>query len=60
MALTPECVGGYCSPEASIQVFVDGEAFSGDPAGIELADQSEIAIVIGSPPAEIPSTFPTT
>jgi hypothetical protein len=60
VALTPECVGGYCSPEASIQVFVDGEAFSGDPAGIELADQSEIAIVIGSPPAEIPSTFPTT
>jgi hypothetical protein len=60
VALTPECVGGYCSPEASIKVFVDGEAFSGDPSDIELADQSEIAIVIGSPPAEIPSTFPTT
>jgi hypothetical protein len=59
VALTPQCVGGYCSPEASIQVYVDGEAFNGDPAGIELADQSEIAIVIGSPPAEIPSTFPT-
>ena len=27
VALTPECVGGYCSPDASIQVFVDGEAF---------------------------------
>jgi hypothetical protein len=39
-------------------VFVDGEAFSGDPADIELADQLEIAIVIGSPPEEIPSEFP--
>ena len=58
MALTPECVGGYCSPDASIQVFVDGEAFSGDPADIELADQLEIAVVIGSPPEEIPSEFP--
>ena len=58
VALTAECVGGYCSPDASIQVFVDGETFSGDPADIELADQSEIAIVIGSPPEEIPSEFP--
>ena len=58
VALTAECVGGYCSPDASIQVFVDGETFSGDPADIELADQLEIAIVIGSPPEEIPSEFP--
>ena len=58
VALTPECVGGYCSSDASIQVFVNGEVFSGDPADIELADQLEIAIVIGSPPEEIPSEFP--
>lgn len=25
------CVGGYCKPEASIQVFVDGDRFEGDP-----------------------------
>jgi len=55
---TAECVGGYCSPDASIQVFVDGNTFSGDPADIELADQLEIAIVIGSPPEEVPSEFP--
>lgn len=59
VALTADCVGGYCSPDASIEVFVDGETFSGDPAGIELADQLEIAIVIGSPPEEVPSEFPT-
>ena len=58
VALTAECVGGYCSPDASIQVFVDGNTFSGDPADIELADQLEIAIVIGSPPEEVPSEFP--
>ena len=59
VALTPECVGGYCSPDASIQVFVNGAAFDGDPAQIKLTDLLEIAIVIGLPPAEIPSRFPT-
>ena len=59
VALTPECVGGYCSPDATIQAFVNGKAFTGDPASIELADQTEIAIVIGTPPAVIPSAFPT-
>jgi hypothetical protein len=58
VTLTAQCVGGYCSPDASIQVFVDGEPFSGDPADIELADQLEIAIVIGTPPEEIPSEVP--
>jgi hypothetical protein len=58
--LTDTCVGGYCSPGASIQVFVDGETFSGNPANIQLEDQLEIAIVIGSPPEEVPSKFPET
>ena len=58
VALSPDCVGGYCSPDASIQVFVDGDPFEGDPTDIELTDQTEIAIVIGSPPDEIPSGFP--
>ena len=60
MELTDTCVGGYCSPGASIQVFVDGETFSGNPANIQLEDQLEIAIVIGSPPEEVPSEFPET
>jgi hypothetical protein len=58
VALTDACVGGYCSPEASIQVFVDGEPYGGDPADIQLTDQLGIAIVIGSPPEEVPSEFP--
>jgi hypothetical protein len=44
---------------AAIQVFLDGEPFDGDPADIQLTDLLEIAIVIGTPPAEIPSAFPT-
>jgi hypothetical protein len=49
------CVGGYCKPEASVLVYVDGRLYDGDPNEIELADQTEIAIVIGTPPVEIPS-----
>ena len=55
--LDPECVGGYCGPETTIGVYVDGEPYDGNPADIELVDEREIAIVIGSPPAEVPSTF---
>ena len=59
VALDARCVGGYCEPDATIQVFLDGELHEGNPAEIELTDGLEIAIVIGSPPAEIPSVFPT-
>jgi hypothetical protein len=59
VALSATCVGGYCSPYAAIHVFVDGKPFDGDPADIQLTDLLEIAIVIGTPPAEIPSAFPT-
>jgi hypothetical protein len=51
------CVGGFCKPEAPIAVFVDGERYEGDPAEIALEDGRQIAIVIGSPPSEIPSTY---
>jgi hypothetical protein len=59
VALDDRCVGGYCEPDASIQVFVNGTPYDGNPTDIQLADQTEIAIVIGTPPAEIPSEFPT-
>ena len=55
VALTDACVGEFCSPK-EIAFYVDGEPFTGDPAAIELTDQKEIAIVIGTPPAEIPKT----
>jgi hypothetical protein len=55
--LDQKCVGGYCKPAAPITIYVDGKPDTGDPRLIELEDKREIAIVIGSPPAEIPSTF---
>ncbi len=59
VALNPQCVGGYCTPSDTISFYVDGKPSIGDPTQIELADGREIAIVIGSPPAIIPSTFDT-
>lgn len=56
--LDKSCVGGYCKADAPIAIYVDGNPFSGDPRDIELSDLREIAIVIGSPPDEIPSEFP--
>jgi len=55
--LDADCVGGYCSPEASILVYVDGAQDDGNPADIELTDHKEIAIVIGTPPAEVPAKY---
>ncbi len=55
--LDGSCVGGYCKPGASVVVFVDGKRHRGNPAGIALASHEEIALVIGSPPSSIPSTY---
>jgi hypothetical protein len=55
--LDPKCVGGYCKPAAPISVYVDGDLYTGDPRQIQLEDRREIAIVIGTRPKVIPSTF---
>jgi hypothetical protein len=56
--LTPQCIGGYCKPAVPIKIYVDGKVETGDPTQIELSNLREIAIVIGTPPATIPSAFP--
>jgi hypothetical protein len=40
------------------KIYVDGKAYTGDVAKIELSDRREIAVVMGTPPDVIPSTFP--
>jgi hypothetical protein len=52
--LTSDCVATYCRPDTRIAVYIDGKQFTGDPTTIELTNMREIAIVIGTPPAEIP------
>jgi hypothetical protein len=55
--LTPDCVGGYCKPKVPIKIYVDGNVETGDPRQILLSNLREIAVVIGTPPARIPSKF---
>jgi hypothetical protein len=55
--LDERCVGGFCEPKAPIAVFVNGERYEGDPAGVALKDGTEIAIVIGSFPSVVPSAY---
>ena len=55
--LDSSCVGGYCKPAAPITIYVDGDPSSGDPRELKLEDKREIAIVIGTPPDDIPSSF---
>jgi hypothetical protein len=54
--LSSTCVGTYCKPATPIAIYVDGKAFTGNPQTIDLSDRLEIAIVIGTPPATIPSS----
>jgi hypothetical protein len=56
VTLSDTCVGEYCSPAKAIAIYIDGAAYTGNPREIQLADQREIAIVIGTPPAVIPRT----
>jgi hypothetical protein len=55
--LDASCVDEFCTPDVPVAVFVDGQRQSRDPADIVLRDGQEIAIVIGTPPEEIPDTF---
>lgn len=55
--LDESCVGEFCAPDVPIEVYVDGERYEGNPADIQLTDQKEIAIVIGSRPAEVPAIY---
>jgi hypothetical protein len=57
--MTATCVGQYCAPATPIQVYVNGQRSSGNPADISLTDRKEIAVVIGSAPKQIPSSFPS-
>ena len=50
-------VGTYKAPQTPIAFYVKGKQFTGDPTTIPLSDLQEIAIVIGTPPAQIPSSF---
>jgi hypothetical protein len=54
--LSETCVAEHCAPETPVAVYVGGTLHEGDPREIELTDKRVIVIVVGTPPAEIPST----
>ena len=56
--LTPTCVGEFCAPAKAIAFYQAGVRVTTDPRELQLGDSLEIAIVIGTPPASIPSDFP--
>jgi hypothetical protein len=53
--LSATCVGEHCAP-TPIAVYIAGQLYEGDPRAIELTDLKVIVIVVGAPPAVIPST----
>jgi hypothetical protein len=55
--LDGSCAGGYCQPGVRVVVFVNGKRHRGNPANIALTSHEEIALVIGTPPRSVPSTY---
>jgi hypothetical protein len=53
--LDRHCLGTYCK---NVRVYVNGKKHAGDPRGILLANGTEIAVVVGTPPKTIPKRFP--
>ena len=54
--LDQNCVSTSCKPQTKIAVYVNGQPYTGDPRTIPLSNHKEIAIVIGTPPEQIPAT----
>jgi hypothetical protein len=52
--LDSRCIGAYCN---GLKWYVDGKPQTGNPAGLVLKPHQEIAIVVGKPPAKIPSSY---
>lgn len=52
--LSAQCVGTHCG---GVSTYVNGKAVSGDPAAVVLGAHQEIALVVGSKPATIPSRY---
>jgi len=61
LKLTGDCIGGYCTGgQASLQVYVNGLLYQGNPRDLALAAHQEIFLFYGTPdqlPKVIPSTF---
>jgi hypothetical protein len=60
VALSAERLGGYCAGDgAAVRAFVNGQAATGDPREVDLADQSAIVVTFGTQ-TELPDPIPAT
>jgi hypothetical protein len=57
VGLTKKCMGNLPAGCKSLKWYVNGKQQKGDPANLVLQPHQEIAIVVGKPPAKIPSTY---
>jgi hypothetical protein len=58
LRLSADCLGAYCTQgDATLQAYVNGEPFEGDPRTIPMEDQVTVALVYGTPD-ETPETIP--
>jgi hypothetical protein len=55
--LDDQCIGEFCSSNTPIAIYVNGQKVNGNPADIELKTHLEIAVIIGKPPTDIPSSW---
>jgi hypothetical protein len=50
------CVAGSCAPTPT-EVVVNGTPVSGDPAAVVFHRHDEVAVVVGTPPSNVPQRF---
>jgi hypothetical protein len=59
---TPGCLGGACAGGGrQLRVYVNGQAYRGDPTTLALAPHQELVVAYGTPaqlPSPIPSSYP--
>ena len=58
LRFTKDALGGYTTnASSSLAVYVNGTRYTGDPRLIPLTEHEEIAVVYGTPPKTIPSSY---
>ena len=57
VTLSAGCVATYCAPSTPVVVQVNGTPATGDPTALIIHLHDEFAVVIGTAPAVVPSSF---
>ncbi len=58
LRLSKTCIGGLCNGHGKqLRVWVNGHSFAGDPTRIVLRAHDAIAIVYGTPPQHVPTSY---